>query len=171
MPRTTGRQIAGGEALSNALARSAPKRTAASPLAMFRTMERSDRGRGFLDSAGVSATTRTQLHWLSGETQPSAKNSQAIKEAYDNWSAANLSHRHGNIIEIYPSSSGADQYGRPVRAIAVTNDELAKMIKAAHAKDTDGLNRLWNTQVDLQILDSPPGKAYHTVSHVVFSGV
>jgi hypothetical protein len=176
VPKRARDQITGGEALAEALTRIAPKRVSASPTAMFRAMERSGRGREYLADAGVNATTRTQLNWLTGESTPNAANQRAIRSAYDKWAGANARNRTGSNqpgstpIEIYPGAGGSDQYGRPVKHISITDAQLGRAIELSNRGDTEGLNSLWDSMVDDQIIDSPPGKAYRTVSHVFIGG-
>ena len=172
MPRIAIGQISGGEALAQALTGISPQRVPASPTAMFRAMERSGRGREYLTDAGVNATTRTQLNWLTGESSPNAANQRAIRNAYDRWAGANARRRSGgNLpgatpIEIYPGTGGSDQYGRPVKHITITDAQLGRAIELTNRGDTAGLNSLWDSMVDDQIQDSPPGKAYRVISHV-----
>lgn len=171
MPRRNQPQVKGGTALGRAIARAGPKRTPANNAgSMFRAMERSGRGRQFLQSSGVSASQRTQMGWLSGESKPSAANARAIQSAYANWSASNITRRVGRRIEVYPSVSGADQYGRPVREVAATDEQISAAIDAYNRADDAGLDAIWVEITDEANWDSPKGKAYRIVSHVVITG-
>lgn len=52
--------------------------------AQFRQLERTPAGRAALIAAGVSATARTQLAWITGDRTPTRANQERIREAYDN---------------------------------------------------------------------------------------
>jgi hypothetical protein len=160
------RIVNGGNAISSALSSLNARRV--SPNAMFREMSRSGRGYQFMTNAGVNASPATQSKWLKGGT-PSASNTRAIEKAYGQWAGSNVRRRAGRIVEVYPSSANTDRYGRPVRNIALTDDEINDMIEANNRGDTDQLNQMWRTAVDREMsTDSPPSKAYYNISHVAF---
>jgi hypothetical protein len=166
------RGISGGRAVAERLAQVAPKSRAAGASAQFKALEKTDRGRGYLNAAGVSATSRTQLSWLSGESAPGPANSRAISAAYDTWRRDNMSRRLGRRIEVYPDPDIARQSGGAVRTrdLDASPEEWDELIEAWQSGDAAAMDRAWNRMVSEQVQDSPPGRAYFTVSHVWFSG-
>lgn len=168
--------ITGGRAIFNRLGALGPKRAGAQgAAARFRELERTGRGREYLEQAGVTATSRTQMKWLSGEATPNKANSDAIGAAYRAWQRDNLVNRATRgrrPIEVYPSTEVRQQSrdqisGQPV-PVTLTDDEWKKLASAYQRNDIAAADKIWHEAVDREIIGSPPGRAYATVDHVWF---
>jgi hypothetical protein len=167
----------GGKAMLDRLLELPPKRSARGTVAKYRHLMRSGRGRSFLERADVGGTDRTRKKWVSGETKPSKANQTAINQAYEEWQRSNLKARAskgGKRVEVYPDKQVVQQSnnamsGDPVW-VSLSPDEWDRMIKAAMTGDVATADRIWNGVVGRELMGSPPGRAYRTVSHVWFGG-
>jgi hypothetical protein len=164
--------VSGGQAVFNQLSAMVPKRSARNTLSRFKELERTSRGRERLDQAGVSASTRTQLEWLAETRTPSARNRRAIDEAYRMRGRDNMARRIGREVEVYPDPETTRQSLGAVRqqTVSLSPAQRQAFVAAWQAGDVAAADTLWNQVVDDQIMDSPPGRAYHKVSHVWFGG-